>query len=45
MIRAASIVRAKEQEGATASVLWKNTKLPDKREFEGDFEVMLLLHG
>jgi hypothetical protein len=47
MIRAASIIRAKQKEKSDSvdSVLWQNTKLPEKKSPEGIFEVLLYLHG
>jgi hypothetical protein len=47
MIRAASIIRAKQKENSDSvdSVLWQNTKLPEKKIPEGNFEVLLYLHG
>jgi hypothetical protein len=48
MLRAASIIRAKQKENSVdsiESVLWQNTQLPDKKEVECNFDVSLYLHG
>jgi hypothetical protein len=48
MLRAASILRAKQKENSgdsIESVLWQNTKLPDIRDAESKFDVLLYLHG
>ncbi len=46
VIRASSILRAKQEDGVTVeSILLHNTKLPEKKEIEGQYKVSLLLHG
>jgi hypothetical protein len=48
MLRAASIIRAKQKENSGDSIegiLWQSTQLPDKKDTEGYYDVSLHIHG